>query len=316
MTIKSQCSLEGVPLFCRAPARTLLFVCLAVLIAAAEAVPQEPMFVNVPPTFSDIPYVQGGGERQQLDIYLPTNYQEIEKMPVLVWIHGGSWSIGSKKDMPPTTIFIERGYACVSINYRLIKQATFPAQIEDCAAAVRWLRANAKTYHLDPDRMGVWGASAGGHLVALLGTFSYRKDFDVGENLDQSSAVQAVCDIFGPTDLVLYARLLPFVAKEGGIIANLLGGPVSEKRDLAVLASPIFHITKDCPPFLILHGSSDVLVPVFQSTRFYDALKKEGVEAELIIKEGVGHDAGIATPDTMVKVVEFFDKYVKKVPPQ
>ena len=306
MTTKSPRSLGGTPLLCPEQALTFLFVCLAVLVTRAEAVSQEPTFANVP-------YVSGGGERQQLDLYLPTNYREVEKLPVLVWIHGGSWQSGSKKGMPGKH-FTEHGYACVSINYRLVQQAAFPAQIEDCKAAIRWLRANARTYHLDPNRIGVWGASAGGHLVALLGTTPHKKEFDVGENLDQSSAVQAVCDIFGPTDLIAFADFMPLIASKGGVLGRLLGGTVSEKRELAVLASPIFHITKECPPFLIVHGSKDWVVPIFQSERFYDALQKAGVESEMVIKEGVGHDEGIATPDMMDKVTGFFDKYVKKEP--
>jgi acetyl esterase/lipase len=285
----------------------LLSVCVAVLISAPATFSQEPTFANVP-------YVTDGGERQQLDIYLPANYRETEKLPVLVWIHGGAWQHGSKKDMPGKQ-FVDKGYACVSINYRLAPQSAFPAQIEDCRSAIRWVRANATKYNFDPNRIGAWGASAGGHLSSLLGTSPHIKQFDVGENLDQSSAVLAVCDIFGPTDLIVFEKL-GFVADKDGVFGRLLGGSITDKHDLAVLASPMFHITKDCPPFLILHGTRDMVVPLFQSTRFYDALKKEGIEAEIIIKDGAGHDESIATPEMLEKVASFFDKYVKKEPPK
>ena len=289
--------------------RTLLFllVSFAVWLSATTTFALEPTFANVP-------YVPNGGERQQLDLYLPANYRETEKLPVLVWIHGGAWQHGSKKDVPKND-FVERGYACVSINYRLAPQSIFPAQIEDCRAAIRWLRANAATYNLDPNRVGVWGASAGGHLAALLGTSVHIKEFDVGENLDQSSAVQAVCDIFGPTDIVAFARV-GFVANADGIFGRFLGGSISDKHDLAVLASPALNITKDCPPILILHGTRDFVCPLMQSTRFYDVLKQAGIETEIVIKEGGGHDESMTTPDLLEKVAEFFDKHVKKESPK
>jgi acetyl esterase/lipase len=281
-----------------------------------EVVSQEKKQTSViKPTFANVPYVPNGGERQQLDIYLPANYQEVTKLPVLVWIHGGGWMQGSKDDVKmilslmPGKNFIDQGYVCVGINYRFFGQSTLANIIEDCKTAIRWLRANAKTYNLDPDRIGVWGASAGGHLAAMIGTSPHKKELEVGENLDQSSAVQAVCDIFGPTDFTRHSSE-PSQPIGGAFDAavRLLGG-TAEQRELV---SPIYHITKDCPPFLIIHGTEDKLVSVDQSTRFYDALKKAGIEADIIIMEGVGHDTGIATPETMKKVTEFFDKNVKK----
>jgi acetyl esterase/lipase len=288
--------------------------------------------MGAPPTFANVPYVPGGGDRQQLDIFLPPNYQEMEKLPVLVWIHGGSWQSGSKDDMKmilplmPLLMggkknFVGQGYACVSINYRFIRQAPFPAQIEDCKAAIRWLRANAKTYNLDPERIGVWGVSAGGHLSAILGTSPHVKQFEVGENLDQSSAVQAVCDIFGPTDFtIIFEKPTEELAKllEGQDLDALsrlaLGGTVSEKRELLTLMSPIAHITKDCPPFLIIHGTEDKLVPFSQSERFYDALKKAEIDVAFEIVEGGGHDQTILTQSRGLfpKISDFFEKNVKK----
>src|SRR5262249_37667916 len=163
-------------------------------------------------------------------------------------------------------------YAAASIGYRLSQHAKFPAQIEDCKAALRWLRANAKKYGLDPDRVGVWGASAGGHLVALLGTAADVKEWDgVGGNTDQSSRVQRVCDRFGPSDFMTIAGKSP---RADSPVAELLGGPVAENKENAAKASPVTHVSKSSAPFLILHGDEDPTVPVAQSEELADALKK------------------------------------------
>src|SRR5205085_165270 len=139
-------------------------------------------------------------ERNRLDLYLPEKAQG--RLPVVVWIHGGAWRAGSK-DHCPAVPLTAKGFAVASINYRFSQHAVFPAQIEDCKAAIRWLRANADKYHLDPDHIGAWGASAGGHLVALLGTSGNKKELEgKGGNLEQSSKVQCVIDWFGPTDLL------------------------------------------------------------------------------------------------------------------
>ena len=148
----------------------------------------------------NLPYVANGHERQRLDLYLPEKAEG--RLPLIVWIHGGAWWAGSKEDCPAVPL-AAKGYAVASINYRFSQHAVFPAQIEDCKAAIRWLRANAAKYHLDADHIGVWGASAGGHLVALLGTTGGVKELEgKGGNLDQSSRVQCVVDWFGPTDFV------------------------------------------------------------------------------------------------------------------
>ncbi|HKB42657.1 MAG TPA: alpha/beta hydrolase, partial [Gemmataceae bacterium] len=141
----------------------------------------------------NLEYVKGGHERNKLDLYIPEKADA--PLPVVVWIHGGGWRAGSK-DRCPITWLAGKGYLVASINYRLLQHGEFPAQIEDCKAAIRWLRANAKKYNLDPDRIGVMGASAGGHLVALLGTSGHVKDLEgKGGNAEQSSRVQAVVDL-------------------------------------------------------------------------------------------------------------------------
>lgn len=274
--------------------------------AQPPAAPPEKTAPGLPPgtrTEKDIPY--GDHERQKLDLYLPKGDGPT---PLVVWVHGGGWEGGSKADGGLARALLPRGYAVAAINYRLSKHAPFPAQIEDVKAAVRFLRANAGKYHLDPDHFGAAGASAGGHLVALLGTSGGAKDLDGdGGSKDVSSAVQAVVDFFGPTDLV---KLSPPGAKNNPV-TRLLGGTTGEKKDLAVKADPITYVDPKDPPFLIIHGDKDTLVPLSQSELLQAALKKAGVESELLVIPGAGHGNGVFTKETGAKVAAFFDKHLK-----
>ena len=152
--------------------------------------------------YRDLAYVTNGHERQILDLYIPA---AAKSWPLIIWVHGGAFRMGSKADHVPLD-YLNAGYAVASLNYRLSQHALFPDQIEDLKAAVRWLRVNAETFHLDPDRFGAWGESAGGHLVAMLGTTGNTVAFDVGENLGVSSRVQAVADHFGPTDFLQWTH--------------------------------------------------------------------------------------------------------------
>jgi putative heme-binding domain-containing protein len=264
----------------------------------------------------NLEYVKGGHERQKLDLYLPEKVGT--PLPVIVWIHGGAW-MGGNKENPSGLEFVKKGYALASINYRLSQHAKFPAQIEDCKAAIRWLRANAKTYHLDPDHIGVWGASAGGHLVAMLGVTGNVKDLEgTGANLDQSSRVQCAVDWFGPVDL-------PNMAPQSGPDSQLqhdapdspesklIGGPILENKEKALKASPITYVAKDAAPFLIMHGDKDRVVPYAQSEELTAALKKVGVEATLKKIEGAGHGGPQFNSQESGKLVgDFFDNHLKK----
>ena len=244
-------------------------------------------------------------ERNNLDLFVP---KSDSPLPLVIWVHGGGWQGGSKDGGNPALGLLEHGYAVASANYRLSQHAVFPAQIEDVKSSVRLLRANAKKYNLDPERFGVWGASAGGHLVALLGTTGDVKEFDTDSNKNTSSKVQAVLDFFGPTDL---AKLSPADAKNNPITA-LLGGTTGEKKELGAKANPITHITKDDPPFLIVQGDADPLVPASQSEMLAEALKKAGVECELVILKGAGHGgAQFSTKEMSDRYLAFFDKTLK-----
>jgi acetyl esterase/lipase len=250
----------------------------------------------------DLLYARGGAKALLLDLYLPQTADH--PCPVVVWVHGGAFREGSKEDCPATWL-APRGYAVASINYRLSQHALFPAQIEDCKAAIRWLRANATKYRLDPKHIGVWGASAGGHLVALLGVTAGMKDFDgTGGNLDQSSRVQAVVDWCGPAD---FPTIGDHTNAAVGPVAGLIGGPISENMEKARQASPVTYVGKDAAPFLIMHGDQDNVVPLAQSEALAEALKKAGVEVTLQVVKGTGHGGpGFTSPENRKLIEDFF----------
>ncbi len=270
------------------------------------------------PQYKDVEYgPHGVGNR--LDLYLPPKADA--PTPLVIWIHGGGWEAGNK-DNPPGLGLLKKGYALASLNYRLSQEAKFPAQIEDCKAAIRFLRANAKKYNLDPDHFGVWGESAGGHLVALLGTTGAVKELEGdGPNKNESSAVQAVVDWFGPTDMLqMKAQAdaqtdvkFAFDANAANsAVGKLFGGPVQEHKELAEKANPIHYVTKDAAPFLIMHGDKDPLVPLAQSKILDEALKAAKVESTLVVVEGAGHGGpGFGTPENLQKIQDFFDAHLK-----
>ena len=261
----------------------------------------------------DLPYVRDGHQRQKLDLYLPAMG---EKRPLIVWIHGGAFRMGSKEgnqhDIVPLP-YVERGFAVASINYRLSQHAIFPAQIEDCKAAVRWLRAHAQDYGLDANRVAAWGPSAGGHLSSMLGTTGATTEFDVGAHLDQRSAVQCVVDWFGPTDfLQMDAQRRP-----DGMVhdaadspeSELIGGPIQEHPDKVARANPITYIGPETPPFLVIHGDHDPLVPYGQSLLLVDALRNAGVDVTFYAVEGGGHGQ-FNDPRVAVITADFLDKHL------
>ena len=222
----------------------------------------------------DLEYARVGEKKLLLDLYLPE--KATGPLPVIVWVHGGGWKNGSKDQCLPARLgFPQRGYAVASVGYRLSGDATFPAQIEDCKAAVRWLRANARKYNLDSDHIGAWGSSAGGHLVNLLGVTGGTRDFDGHGNLKFSSRVQAVCSYYGPSDFAAFVTTPGFErnAQPDSPESRLLGGTVLDNKDKAIRASPVTYISADAPPFLLVHGDRDTAVPLGQSERMHDDLK-------------------------------------------
>lgn len=276
----------------------------------------------------DIAYTQVNGKEILLDIYLPdrpdssVSYMsgKEELCPVILWLYGGGWKNGSKRSGGRARRMTEKGYAVVDINYRLSGEAIFPAAIEDCKAAVRWIRANAPKYGLDPDRIGVMGSSAGGHLSALLGTSGDIDALETETNKAYSSCVQAVCDLWGPTDFLKMdaqntegARIIHDAPDSPE--SRFVGGPIQKEpySSIARKANPITYVTKDDPPFLIIHGDSDLSVPYQQSLLLYEALKEANVDARMHIENGAGHgkDPAWRTEDFFNMYADFFDEILK-----
>lgn len=262
----------------------------------------------------DIPYcTTSEGVQLTMDVYRPK--QVNGAAPVVVYIHGGGWTGGDKSDGVGIVFREElsrRGYIFVSINYRLAPKYTFPAPIEDVKCAVRHLRANAEHYGLDPQRIGVIGGSAGGHLAALLGASDLQPGWDVGEYLDQSSRVQAVVVLYGPADLT---RMLADSPRS--YVLGVFGASNHQDPILAKF-SPVTYITPDDPPFLILHGDQDRVVLLEQSEILYEKLLDQQVPARLIVVKNAGHsfqsNEGKIEPDFpgLFKLVgDFFDQYLR-----
>ncbi len=266
----------------------------------------------------DLAYVVGGHERQKLDLYVPE--KSGGALPVIVWVHGGGWQGGSKNQCRPLAdSFVARGYAVASVGYRLSGEAIFPAQLEDCKAAVRWLRAHARDYGLDPARFAAWGSSAGGHLVALLGTAGDVPEFEVGANRDQSSRVQAVVDWFGPTDFNAMDRHAPPGAglkhdAPNSPESKLIGAPIADPANRAKVkrADPVTYVSAGAPPFLIMHGDADATVPHHQSVLLHDALAAAGVPVRFVTLERAGHGTGgFGAPAAAELVASFLDHRLK-----
>jgi acetyl esterase/lipase len=260
---------------------------------------------------------------QKLDIYLPNEGKD--DFPVIVAIHGGAFKMGDKGDMQLNGMLegLKRGYAIVSINYRMSGEAIFPAAVYDCKTAIRWIKANAKTYHLNPNKIATWGGSAGGHLAAMIGTSSGIKDledFSQG-NKEFSSEVQAVVDWFGPINFNTMDAQFKISNKGKTDHDNsdspeslYIGKKITEAHDLVKKTNPATYITKNDPPFFIEHGKEDQLVPTEQSIDFAADLEKilGKNKVTLTILPDTRHGGPqFETPENLDRVFQFLDKYLK-----
>ena len=225
--------------------------------------------------------IQFSAHGLRLDL-LRQGQQPRKRAPAIIHLHGGAWIMYGR--WAPANVFLARaGFVTVSIDYRLAPGSRFPAQIEDARTAVRWLRAHADQYGIDPERIGAWGVSAGSHLAGLLGTAADHEFGGSGGGwAEYSSAVQAVGNVCGVVDfadpaLAAWPEDFP-----------LFGASVQSRPDLAALASPARHVTPQSAPFLHLHGAQDREVPVSQARRMHAALGRAGVPSELVVLSG-GH---------------------------
>lgn len=301
----------------------LMLVSAVLLNSASAQGPGKPNTGNIKRKWLDIAYAEKS-PAQKLDIYIPDEGEV--PFPVIISIHGGAFKSGDKGDgqVIPMLAGLKRGYAVVSVNYRLSGEAIFPAQIYDVKAAVRWVRANAKQYKLDPEKIAAWGGSAGGHLAAMVGTSGNVKELeDLSQgNPNRSSRVQAVVDWFGPTDFLKMDEQL----KESKVAnpqthsipdspeSELIGKNLVDAPELVKAANPETYITKDDPPFFIQHGLIDHLVPYQQSVNLARNLEqvigKDKVTIELL--PGTDHGGpNYETEQNLNKVFVFLDKTLK-----
>lgn len=301
---------------------TALLLSIIALLLAANVYGQQRRRRQFSPPESvtymkNIPYAASENPRQMLDIMLPKE-PKMTPLPVIVFIHGGAFRAGSKDTgLWRLRHFAESGnYACITINYRLTGESIWPTQIHDCKAAIRWIKANAKKYGMNPDKIGIWGSSAGGHLVAMLGTSAGVEAMDgkLGDHTGISSKVTCVVDFFGPTDFPSMDKDAPPEARMRHGIAGspesmLMGFTIDENPKGAAVASPITYITPDDPPILIVHGTKDPIVPYPQSTRFHKALRKAGVDSTLISVDGGGHGRGFGK-EVNRTVERFFEHHL------
>jgi acetyl esterase/lipase len=286
-------------------------ICNCVTMFLTSAFGQTPSSLPLPEGTRAVRNVDYGGHRdahQNLDLYIP---QGSRAFPLIAWIHGGGWAYQDKEPCNALA-FLNHGYVVASINYRLSNQAPWPAQLHDCKAAIRFLRAHAAEYHIDPDRIGVWGSSAGGHLVAMLGLTANVRELEgtVGGNLQCSSAVQAVCDWFGPSDLGKFED-----PRAVDLVVKLVGGPVDQHQADIRSASPISYVAgqpaKNIPPFLIMHGDADKMVPIQHSELLEAALRQAGANVTYHVVPNRGHGyESLATPPNLAMVGDFFDQHL------
>jgi len=315
-----------------------LAACLLLSVACGSTAPAAPAGVTMtssttPPAPAETSASEPGSEwidlayasasaAQKLDLYLPSGSGPFA---LIIYVHGGGFRMGDKK-LPVTRgirdQLLSRGYALASLNYRLSGEAKFPAAIQDVKAAVRWLRAHAQEYNLDPARFGAWGDSAGANLVSLLGTSCGASELEGVElgNPDQSSCVQAVVDFYGPIDFLQMDQQFSGTDcpvnhnRPNSAESQYVGGPIQQNQALAKQADPITYVSSDDPPFLIQHGTKDCTVPPQQSQLLYDALTP-AIGAEnltLTYLDGAEHgDAQFVSPSNLKVVIDFLDKYLK-----
>lgn len=258
----------------------------------------------------DLVFAKPGGIELLIDLHLP---EGVKNPPLVMFIHGGGWSMGTRKTFRVGWL-VERGYAVASIEYRMSKEAIFPAQIHDCKGALRWLRAHSKEHGYNADKVVVCGMSAGGHLAALMGSSGGVKELEgtTAGHLEQSSLVQGVIDYCGPADFIQRSKSQPkHTESPKGIVYRLLGGAVTENLEPARLASPVSHVGPGDPPILIFHGELDPQVLPAQSKRLLDVYEEHKLDAQLHMIAGKKHLWAPPTQKELTTIPMFLEKHLR-----
>ncbi|GAC1463090.1 MAG: hypothetical protein NVSMB9_00130 [Isosphaeraceae bacterium] len=292
--------------------RILIGITLGTLVSLASGIKTGAAEAPKVETQNDIVYTKAGGQDLKLDLARPAEGDG--PFPVVLVIHGGGWTAGNKSDVRPAlTEFARHGYVAVSPQYRFCPKNIFPAQVHDVKAAVRWVKSHAKTYKIDPQKVGAIGFSAGAHLSMMLGLTDSSDGLEGDAPADApDTRIQAVVNYFGPTDLA--ASDVPDVTLP--ILKDFLGGPVKDKLAEAKRASPITYVSKGDAAVLSFQGTKDPLVPHTQATKLANALTAAEVPGRVELLLGEGHGWGGETLEhTKVETFAFFDKYLKPSKP-
>jgi acetyl esterase/lipase len=290
------------------------------LVAALGLVSVLPVGAQKPPAKPEVPegvafepgveYANPDNQHLQLDLARPKTGDG--PFPAVLCIHGGGFRAGTRQGYDGLCLRLaQQGYVAATVAYRLAPKYPFPAAVHDVKEAVRWLRANAGKYHIDPERIGVTGGSAGGHLAQFLGVTADVKEFEgTGANLDQSSRVACVVNFYGPSD---FTRSYGKSVDAAEVLPLFLGGNLEKERHRHIVASPLSWVTPHAAPTLCVHGTKDTYVAFEQATWLIERLKAADVEAELLPLEGAGHGFKGADAERADKaMLDFFDKHLKK----
>lgn len=281
----------------------------AAMLAGARPLRAENEVANEIVVENDIEYSNPDNQHLQLNMARPDGSGPY---PAVVCIHGGGFRAGTRQGYDGLIKKLaENGYVAVTVTYRLAPKYQFPATVYDVKAAVRWLRANAAKYHVDPDRIGATGGSAGGHLAQFLGVTADQKQFEGdGGNLDQSSRVACVVNFYGPSD---FTQSYGKSVDAAEVLPLFLGGNLEQARERHITASPLYWVTPSAAPTLCVHGTKDNYVAFEQARLVVDRLKAAGVEAELLPMEGSGHGfRGEAAAKADAAMMAFLDAHLKK----
>ncbi|MFG0333150.1 MAG: alpha/beta hydrolase fold domain-containing protein [Maioricimonas sp. JB049] len=294
------------------PLHLLLATIICLLSGRDAARAQSPPAQGAINVVRDLTYATVGNAALRLDLYRPA---AAEQPPLIVWIHGGAWRAGSKQRMPLGWL-VKKGYAVASIDYRLSPVARFPAQIHDCKAAIRFLRAKQKEYGYNADHIAVAGSSAGGHLAALVGVTNGHPSLEgtIGAHLEQSSNVAAIIDWYGPTNfMTILQQSTPHgLSVRVPALQLLIGDRPENVPDPARLASPVFHVDEADPPLLILHGDQDPQVPINQSHELQARYKQHGLPVQFEVVHGGAHGGELFFDAPRRKLVEdFLDEHLR-----